>query len=148
MPDVEQYLRECIEIDALAIESEFVRIPADLAYWGERYAEAHRDYLAAKIDAKRITARMFLEQRIAIQADGERATEAYTNARVEESTTWLDAQNALLEAEARRESIKGTLDAVRAKRDMVVSLGAQIRAQMDHDPQINEEVGARRRVRG
>ena len=53
---VDAYLYDCVNVEPEALQEEFVRIPADLAYWNERYAQAHREHLLAKLDAERAEA--------------------------------------------------------------------------------------------
>jgi hypothetical protein len=59
----------------------------------------------------------------------------------------FDAKMRAIEAEVDEKRLRGVLDAVRTKRDMLISLGAHVRIEMEHDPVIREEVRGRRLVR-
>lgn len=125
--DEDSYFKESVDITPEAIQEEFIRVPADMAYWGAKYAEASRAYLIAEQAVKECKARL----RLAIR---ETATTKLTvddvDARVEGSAEYQTTKMAEIEAEAAKLAAKARLDAVIAKRDMVMSLGAHIRAEM------------------
>jgi hypothetical protein len=104
------YAKQSVEIVPEAIREEFVRVPSDMAFWGERYAEAVRAYLVAEQNRKATHARLRLTIRSVAAAGGTKMTEA--------------------EAEAAKLAAKTRFDAVAAKRDMCMSLGAHIRSEM------------------
>ena len=51
---------------------------------------------------------------------------------------YRDVKSHEIRAEVERSRIRGVLDAILAKRDGLISLGAHIRAEMRHDPTIRE----------
>lgn len=129
-------LRAAVNIDPLFLKEEFVRIPGDLAYWNSQFAKAHREFLLAKLRANEIAS----TQRIILRADNVRKlTVDDMNSLVDEDIDVRTARADLVEKEYERERIKGIVDAIRTKRDMVVSLGAHIRIEMGGDPMIRDQ---------
>lgn len=124
------YLKESVEIIPEAIREEFVRLPADMAFWGERYAEAVKAYLVAEHECKVVRAQVRLATRELGSLDGRKLTEADVDAKVETDERYRQAKLAEIEAEAAKLAAKVKLDAVATKRDMCISLGAHIRAEM------------------
>lgn len=163
---VDPYLLECVQIDPILINEEFVRIPADLAYWNARYAQTIKRSLTAKMDldkcitdGKKAVAEMeglcLQDARKELGRSNPRVTESMVAAAVAtderllaEREKWSAAEyrarQAYIDAEADKALIYGNVDAVRAKREMVVSLGAQIRKEMETDPSIGERARAHR----
>ena len=68
----DEYLAECVVINDFALDEEFIRMPADMAYWNARYADALRNYLLAKLDHERNAARLHLRTKAANAAGGGR----------------------------------------------------------------------------
>ena len=131
--EVDEYLYDSVNTDPLKLDDEFVRLPADLAYWHGQAANALRAYQTAKIDTKRLEARLSIELREQQILDGKKPTESTVAAAVETSDEMYEARKNLVGLEADYERIRGVVDAVRAKKDMVVSIGHQIRAELS-DP--------------
>ena len=134
--DVEDYLLDCVRIEPLAIQEEFVRCPRDLAYWNERYAHAYEEQVTSKLDLERVEGMT----RIRIEAQHADAKKKVTvptvDALVLNDDDVYNAKVRHIKAEVEVVRIKGVLDAVRAKRDMIVSIGAHIRAELAGDPTI------------
>jgi len=135
--DPDEYLWQCAEIEPMALEEEYVRVPADLAYWNNRYAEVYKYWLERKLVSSRLAAERKGEIRTLLQAT---QTKRPTIGEVEDELL-MDAgyQQALakqIAAEAEKVRLHGVLDAIRTKRDMLISLGAHIRAEMQRDPLI------------
>lgn len=134
-----EYLKSCTTIAPEAIEEEFVRTPADVAYWNAQYAEALGAYLKAKLSADREWSRLWLLTRESLIAAGGKPTEATVEASVTMHPDWEKAQLALIEAEVLKTEAYGRVDAVHTKRDMLQSLGAKLRVEMQSDPQVRRE---------
>jgi hypothetical protein len=149
--DLESYLAECIKIDDLALDEEFIRTPADLAFWNARYADALRDYMLAKLEHERTAARLHLT--IKAQAeDGtipglRKPTVSDVEAMVTSSPEFQASALALIEADIARQRARGHVDAVATKKDMLQSLGAKLRAEMAGDPAVRGEHRERRHVK-
>ena len=131
--EVEDYLYDSVNTDPLKLDDEFVRLPADLAYWHGQAADALRDYQIAKIDTKRLEARLAIELREQQLMEGKKPTESTVSAAVETSDEMYEARKSLVSLEAKYERVRGIVDSVRAKKDMVISIGHQIRAELS-DP--------------
>jgi len=145
--EVDEYLSSSVQIEPTTIEEEYIRMPADMAYWGHRYAEAHKEFLKAKMQHDRVLARLRLEMRETLAAEGKKPTESMVDSHVELTKTWLDSKTAEIDAEANREHLRCTLDAIRTKREMLVSLGATVRAEMQANSIIRDQMRGTR-VRG
>ena len=130
---VDDYLYDSVNTDPLNLDDEFVRLPADLAYWHHKCSEALRTYQTAKLDTKRLEARLRIETREQQLAEGKKPTESTVDAAVEVSEEMYEARCALVALEATYERLRGIVDAVRVKKDMVVAIGNQLRAELS-DP--------------
>jgi DNA repair photolyase len=137
--EVDEYLYSCVTLDPTVITDEMSRVSADFAYWGNRYAKAHREYLRAKILDKRAKAQSYAEKRELLQATRGKATVSDIDAAVVLDETVQEAEAAVIECEYDRETLKGCLEAVRAKRDMLITLGAHMREEMKGTPRINKK---------
>lgn len=178
---LEASLRDAVRSEPAALESEFVRIGSDIAYWTARHAVAIGVHLRAKARAKKLRALLFIEAREAppepefeaptgaevaaatgvdletAEAVAEagktatkgkksapkpkappRLTEKDADARVEVDDRWQAAQDAEIVAEVEREKMKGAVAALAAKKDALVQLGANYRAELERDPVIRE----------
>jgi hypothetical protein len=138
--ELDGYLKECVHIFPEQIQEEYTRIPADLAYWNAQYAEAYRKHLLSKIERNRVTGELYADVRQAIVDSGARPTEKMIEATVERDAEFVGAAQACAEAEADVKKLYGVLDAIRSKRDMLVSLGAHIRVEMMGDPVLREQM--------
>jgi hypothetical protein len=150
MGDVEvtQYLKECVTIEPMALEEEFIRVPADLAYWGARWADAQRDAALAKLRRNEVEAAIDAEYRTEAATSGEKVTEKIIASRVASDERMKAVEIELIEAEARASRARAFADAVRAKKDMVVSLGSQVRAEMQANPSIRDQMAGQRYMKG
>lgn len=151
--EVEDALADAVRIEPVALQEEFVRLPGDLAYWGARYSDAYRAATMAELDRKRVFAKLRLSWRARLQAQGKeggsgRVTDSMVDAQVEVDDEYQGALLREAEAEVERERTKLALDAVRAKRDMLLGLGGIVRDAMRGDPQVREEQAAQARKAG
>jgi len=137
--DPEKYLEECVRIDDLCLNEEFVRVPADLAFWSARYADAVRNHLMAKHTLTTVESKLHLEHRAAAELTGRKITVGDLQAAVQTDQEYLDAAVAVIESDALRLRLRGNLDAVTAKKDMIQSLGAKLRAEMGADPMVRTD---------
>lgn len=136
---LQPYLKECVKVDPLDINSEFMRIAADLAFWNAQYAKALERFLTAKARDKFDRARLEPLVRQAIINAGAKPTEKQVDAQIEQRDDVQANIRELISAEVEKNYMFGCLDAIRAKKEMLVSLGAQMRAEMQGDPRISEQ---------
>lgn len=144
--DDAQYLRECVTVNQLDLNGEFVRVSADLAFCNARYAEAVEDLGRAKLRAEFNEARLYEEVRTAFLSEGTKPTEKMVESAIRQKEDYMASQEALIEAEGKKLRWYGLVDAVRTKRDSLISLGAQQRAEMSHDPVLRERARTERLV--
>jgi len=136
--EVDEFLRKSVSVEPLAINEEYVELPAALAYWNARYADALREHLKAKMVLDRTEAKLRIECREMLAAEG-KVTESMIDAAVERHPDIEIAKLTSIEAEVEKVRISGVAEAVRAKKDMLISLGATMRAEMDGDPSIRKQ---------
>lgn len=142
--EVDDYLYRSVTIVPEALQEEYVRLPADLAYWNKRYADAYEEVAKAKVGLSRLEALLRIHHRNELVADNAKVTESMVDAAVSGDERFQRAQDDLIAADVRRVTMQGNVDAVRAKREMIVSVGAQIRAEMAGDPTIRKQHEAAR----
>jgi hypothetical protein len=142
--DVGEYLRDCVRIEPLVIEEEYVRLPADLAYWNARFSESVQAFLTAKMNAEEHEARQRILHREILLAAGGKATESQVDAAVTCDPSIREVRIKYIAAEARKHHIGGIVDAIRTKRDMLISLGAHMRAELQGDPVLKTDRANRR----
>lgn len=136
----DSYLRDCLRINPEDIQAEFIRIPGDLAYWNAQYSQAIRAHLHAKLDEKLLEANLEPVVRQALRDAGAKITEAMVKAGIESHDDYVAAQRKTIEADVWKSECYGRLDAIRSKKEMLVSLGAHLRMEMAADPLIREQM--------
>lgn len=167
--DVEQYLRDCVDIDDTALNEEFIRVPADLAYWNHQFAEAVQELAQSKFVREQVYARRRAEVRDELM---QAARDAYDTA-MDMATTpaeekkiklkaptvddidsatvvdeeYAEAKQREIDAEGAKARMYGIVDAVRTKRDMLIQMGADRRVEMQGDPQLRAEAKGAREAR-
>jgi hypothetical protein len=139
--EVEPYLAECVYIDQADIGREFIELPAKIAYWGERYAQAVKAYLEAYAERKRVFGELMCDPLLVgdLENDlGKKPTAEQTKGRVLNEDRYKLAVMLEASTEAERERLRSMLNALSAKRDALVSLGASTRIEMQRDPLIRD----------
>lgn len=140
---VEDSLYEAVQIEPLALQEEFIRTPRDLAYWNERYRNANQAFLESKIELERVEARQRIWHRERLVNEGGKVTESMVDAAVAMDDELYAARMEHVKKEVEKTRVNGVLDAIRAKRDSLISIGAHVRAEMGHDPTIRGQHAAR-----
>ena len=113
--EIEDFLHECVEVDPLLLDDEFARMPADMAYWAARYAESIKRFLHAEHARKKVQASVWIEER----AQG--GTIDDVKSRVALSSAHIEATLEEIDAEAEKERLRGVVEAIRTKRDMLIA---------------------------
>ena len=143
--EVDDYLYECVTVFPEAIQEEMVRTPVDLAYWGEQHGRAMEAWKMAKLTREKVEAELFLELQESIQEETKKKPTLDTiKASVVTHPKYDAAKLNEIEAEARYQTMKNRLSAVAAKKDMIQSIGAQLRAEMAADPSVAEDIRTRK----
>ena len=142
--DFDDYLVECVCIDDDDLRSEYVRVSTDLAYWAKKHGEAEYEYLAAKANVKRSEAAAYTDamQILADEYDvgklPKKPTEKMVEARAAEDENVDDALDRFARASSWRKEVDGYVEAIKSKRDMLVSLGADLRKEREAEPYLRE----------
>lgn len=131
-PESEEYLKACTHTNPMDLEHEFTRVSADIAYWNARAAEALEAYLRAKLARKRLDALLHIDHRT--RTAEKKTTEAHLSALVTTDPRMGHAEEEELAAEVDLKRVQGICEAIRTKKDMLVSLGANMRAELASDP--------------
>lgn len=134
--DEEEALKGVFDIDPLDLQDAFCETPAQLAYWSHRYALRYRKAAAAKANEKQVVAAYREVARDRVLAQRGKATQDDVAAMLEGIDEVKEAREETIEAEYEKVRVFGIVDAIRTKKDMLISVGAHIRAEMDHDPSI------------
>lgn len=139
--DLEEYRRACVRIEPMAIQDEFIRVPADLAYWSESHSNLYREWQLAKFSREQEWGAAMARARASLSSEkqgGRGPTVDQVEAEAVNDPKYVEAKRNEVYLEAETKRLVGMVDAVRTKRDMLVSLGAHIRAEMEHEPLIKE----------
>jgi hypothetical protein len=139
--DLEEYRRACVRIEPEAIQDEYVRTPSDLAYWSEMHSNVFREWQLAKFAREQEWGAAITRSRATLSSasvSGRGPTVDQVDAHATNDEAYVAAKRNEIYLEAERQRLLGMVEAIRTKKDMLVSLGAHIRAEMERDPQVNE----------
>lgn len=140
---VDDHLHDCVSIRGPeALQEEFMRMPADVAYWNERANKALRSYLDAEVARKHTAARLYAEEKARLilgAAGGKAPTVGDIESAIECHPDLVVARQLEIETEAEKERLRGVMEALRVKRDMIIQLGSMLRIEMERDPVIRED---------
>lgn len=143
--DPAEYLRDCVRIEPIALHEEFIRMPADYAYWNEQYRQKLEAHLLCAAERKRVYAGCLLAAGERINAStGKPVTVDQAKAIAETDRSYQLCVTDDIHAEADMIEARGILEAIRTKRDMLMQLGATARQEMQHDPAVRERSRAQR----
>lgn len=119
-----QNIAQMTKINEEDLEGEFARFAGDYAYWLWNRAKAQTAVSRRKVELE--LARADARTRLRDQLEKVKVDDA--KAMVAEDALVQDAQDALINAELNEARISAIVEALRAKKDMLVSLGAHQRA--------------------
>ena len=136
MTDTHQEFLERVteSINAEALELEMYRIHADLAYANAQYATLHGEFLRAKLGLEQTEARLYLSIREQLKVSGDKYTEKVINSLVSTHPEYETASLALISSDAVVRNAQGLARAIAAKKDMLVSIGMRVNAELKGDP--------------
>ena len=126
----DEYMRSCVQIDDCALNEEYMRLPSDYAYWHERYVRAKQNQNTLKLERDRERAALTIHHREQLSMTTGKVTESMVTAAVDSDDRWMKAKAYEIAAEAEAERLRGVVHALSAKKDMLISLGAQARAEL------------------
>lgn len=136
--EVSDFLKACVDFEPTQLHEEFARMSGDYAYWNEKYSAANRLMLMRERDEQKVRARLYLLFKEAPDAGRKLTTEAAVDAKVTLDPAYEEAHLALIEAQAEREHLRGILESLRTKREMLVSEGAHQRQELQGDLRMME----------
>jgi hypothetical protein len=131
---LDEAVQQAVRVEPELIEAEFARLPGDIAYQNARYARALRKYLLAKHARDKVWSKLYIQIRERSPDDGAargRMTEKHIEALIESEDEYEEAKLACIEAQADVEMLSGVVDALRAKKDALVSIGAHMRVEKE-----------------
>ena len=137
---------DAIRILPEALNEEFVRLPADTYWWGCRYVDACKAYQEADLLYDSTRSQIRLTIRIAAEAGSKKLTAEQVEDMLNGTVEFKKVRVARFESELARDKLKAVCEALRAKRDCLVQLGAQERAEMASSPHINAAEYVNKRV--
>lgn len=114
-----------IEIRVEDLQEEFRVFPSKLFAYSEAKADAERVYEDAKASYKESQAAMYVQ----LKKSGEKLTEKHLEALIETSEIVKPMQEKMLQAKRDFETLKNYCEALRAKKDMLIQLGADSRKE-------------------
>lgn len=139
--ELEAYRVACVSIDRDDMDAERVRLPADLAFWGERYAEAVEAHQLACETTKATYATAFV---LLDSGTDQRTGKPMAVERVKHFTDQDPSYRDAAQAEARTAGAKmrayAVIEAVKAKQNMLQEIGATIRRELDANARNHGEV--------
>lgn len=136
---VTKEMLDAVKIDDLALDEEFIRFPGDLAYWNAKYAKSLEAYLIAKHEFEVTKARLWIEIKNEELAADNKVTVDDIKCMVMLREEWEEAHLAFIRAEVQKEKMKKFTEAVSSKKDMLQSLGAKLRVELEGDPSIRHQ---------
>ncbi len=129
--DLSEYADNCVRINPDVISSEFSKTPSDLYFWNSEYAEAVDKETRAEANRKEIAATVYLELRACKEGGGKGITEEGIKNSILVDARYKMALELEHTAAAHKLQVMGVVDAVRAKRDLLISLGATMRQERE-----------------
>jgi hypothetical protein len=133
-------VKEATSIDNNQLNEEFIRLPSDLSYFSNLYAEACDASARAKLLKEMAEAAVVQE----LRSTNDKINVDMVKALVTLDETVEASRRNLITAETNEVRLKGVCDAIRAKKDMLVSIGANIRAESEGSPLIRQQSRAMR----
>ena len=118
-----------LEIDALDLEGQFRKCPALIYRFAALEADAQQVMLTAKAQMEQAEARAYGKQKSLLTAKG-KPTVDEVKAAVTLDPEFVAAQTFHITAETNARKLKGMVTALLSKRDMLVQLGSNQRAQL------------------
>ena len=128
-----QLLEDALDITTTTVHEHYIKMPSELSYFNELYAKTVRRFLQMKVKYEQARAASYLNIRQEHEEAGQKITEAKLSNLVETDEEVMQLRLSLAEAEASKQEAKGRCEALHAKKEMLISLGAHLRAEMS-DP--------------
>lgn len=129
--EFEDYEASCVAIDPDDLNGEYIRLSSDVAYWSRRSAQIEEEYLRSKAELKEAESRAYLHVRETLSSNAKKApTGPHIEAMAQVHPSVVAANREFADLSGQRKRIHGILDAISAKKDMLVQLGADRRQEL------------------
>ncbi len=133
-------------LDPSVIQDEYVNLPSTVSSWLRREVKATKAVRLAELELEVGKEQLTLEMRK--KAKGPGGEKAMTADEVKASVIthpeYRRLSEAVIAAQETEEEITGVLKSLSAKRDMLVSLGSHIRAEMESGISVRDRSSSRR----
>lgn len=143
--DVEEDVLAAVQLDRDNLDAEYMRVSADLAFWTKLAADAMEAELAAKVRVDQAKAALKEAEGEAYLRVQERLAGAKPKPTVATLEAYVQTDDAVRGARARlhaemqehvrlaadRKRLDGVVSSIYTKREMLISLGAHVRKEMD-----------------
>lgn len=130
-PEAIQALQIIIPTDENSLSHEYVEIPKYIQWWGVVVANLRANMEAAKNSLDVILARAYLTVKMDLLAKGDKATEKTVDSFIEGRDDVVAAKTQVFKARKLYDEAQAHLEALKAKKEMVIALGFQKRFEMD-----------------
>lgn len=127
----QQEIDAVVGIDQSDLSGEMSKLPGLLAYYSTLCAEAEAEETMAEHRLKEEYARLYNQKRLAgkLQAD-KKKSEAQVDCEIESDSNYLGFKRELVSASKKARIMKGVVDALRAKREMLTSMALLKREEL------------------
>ena len=112
------------------IDFDMEELPGLLWHWGRLEADAQELHLTVKADLEQKHAEIYKRLKDFANRTGEKITEAQLNAQIELDIEYRHCVSAVIEADGRARRFKAVVESLRAKRDLIIQLAYNHRAQI------------------
>lgn len=146
--EIDEYLKQCVDLAPEAISEEYARLSADYAYWNEKFARANRAHLEAEWQEEKIEARLYLKHKEPAGEAKKVPTEKAVESAVKMDPLYEEAHLRTIEHQHERDYLRGVLQNLRLKAEMLVSMGATMRQEIQGDLRMRERQETRRAAEG
>jgi hypothetical protein len=136
MQEAAKAIAGALEIDRDELKDEFCRLPGDLNYFNDVYAKCVHKYSEAKRERELVEANLRVDfDFMSVLTDklGKKPSLSDIDRAVVRHPDYQDAKELEILAERDKTRAYGWVDALRAKKDLVMSLGAFVREEL-RDP--------------
>lgn len=146
--DAIEELEATITLNTEQLQKEIELFTAHYSRTANRLAEATRLAAMAEVQAKRVAANLRLKIRHATEVSGQKMTEGLLTAAVHATDAWLAAQEEMINATARRDTIAADVKSLDKKERMLDLLARREIAEMRRDPVASTDAAAAEPWRG
>jgi len=129
-----------VSVDDTNLNGEFVKLSSAYAYYSAEYADAVDKEAKAKFLVKKTYAERYLFLREDLQNAGVKVTEAILDSHVQIDTLYQQAYMLHIEAQTNKTEVWGILEALKVKRDSLITIGANMRAERDSSISLNNRI--------